>query len=233
MANTTKPLESKKVVKKITRVKTLNEKQPFKPQIEEINKPQKTNNFLTNLKKYTAWMALIGALVLLFWGVSKFMVVAWVNKKPITRVEYYNLLEQKDGQKVKEQLIKDRLLTDEAAKNKVNITQDEINQEITKIESQVGGKDQLNQELGFRGITEKEFIQSIKNNLIIQKLFGQEINISDDDITKFIEQNKAQLPDPVDDPTKTQIKDYLKQQKVQEKYDAWLQSALNSRQVVR
>src|SRR5437763_1391236 len=60
-------------------------------------------------------LGLVGLAVVLFL-ISKYMVVAWVDNKPITRFEYYSSLEKKYGKDVREQLIVEKLINDEAQK---------------------------------------------------------------------------------------------------------------------
>lgn len=183
-----------------------------------------------NVKKLSIFALILGLLALGYL-VSKFLVVAWVDKKPITRFEYFKALDQKYGKEVKEQLIVEQLINAEALKNGSKVEAFELEAEIKKIEEQQGGKDKLDQILQVQGISQTEFKKLVRLQLLKQKLFGKDITISDDEVKKFLsDQNQL---DPVDDKQKEEIKQQLKQQKINTNFNNWLKEALQSSRVSR
>ncbi|MBI2022080.1 SurA N-terminal domain-containing protein [Candidatus Daviesbacteria bacterium] len=175
-----------------------------------------------------------GIVLLLYFG-SKFMVVAWVDKQPITRIEYYQAMERRIGDDMKEKLITDKLLYSEARKKNINVTDKEIQDQIKKIEDESGGAANVDQILSLRGISRQELPELVKQQIIKERIFGPEVKVTDEEVDKYIAENRPsdQAQQPVDDKTKATIKDQLKQQKVNQKYSQWIQDQLKSSRVVK
>lgn len=175
---------------------------------------------------------LLFGLVLLAFLASRFLVVAWVDNKPITRWDYYKTLDAKYGKDIKEQLIVQDLVQSEANKRKVTVSQEELNKEVQKIETEQGGADKLNQILQIQGISQDEFKNLVRLQILKQKMFAQDVTVSDDDVNKYIEENKAQF-ETVDDQLKANLKEELLQQKINTNFNNWLQGVLESSRVKR
>lgn len=175
----------------------------------------------------------------LLMAASKYWVVAWVDNKPVTKLELYSMLEKRDQGKTSEELIVEKLLQSEGQKQKQSISDAEVEAEVKKVETQQGGKEQLDQVLAANGTTYEDFRQLVKRQLLIQKLFGQGINITDEDVNKYIEENKDALPPSVmENPEssetaqlKESVKEQLKWTQVSQNYSKWVQEALNSPRV--
>lgn len=177
---------------------------------------------------------ILGFLVLVSLGflASKYLVVAWVDKIPVTAFEYYKILDQKFGKEVKEQLIVEQLINNEAVDRGISITEDEINKEIVKVEKEQGGKEGLQEVLNMNGISQDEFKKLVRLQLVRQKMFGQNINITDEEVNKFIVDNKEQYP-TVNDEVKKEVKESLRQQKVNQDFQKWLSENLQGKRVTR
>lgn len=199
-----------------------------------VASPKRKVTFLPKISKKVL-MSLVGLVLLVglvFLG-AKYLVVAWVNNKPITRFEYYSQLDKKNGAEIKDQLIRERLVADEAAKRGVKVGQGEADARAKQIEDQQGGAEQLNQRLQLSGLTRDDFVELVKQQVIIEKMFGQGINVTDEDVTKFIEDNKEQMPEVIDDKVKGQVREEIKQQKINEGYSKWLDEAMKSKSVIK
>jgi foldase protein PrsA len=195
-------------------------------------------------KKMGILLAIVlGVGLLLFFG-SRFLVVAWVDQKPITRFEYLQQLDNRYGKDLKEELIVQKLLENEAQKKNINISNQELGDEIKKIEEQQGGADKLNQILQAQNISRDEFSKLIKLQLMRTKLFSEGASISDEEVNKYIDENKEALPvnkdeqgndiDPkTDQKLKDSIKEQLLQQKINQSFSTWLQENLQGSRVSR
>lgn len=193
----------------------------------------RTNRLNSMIKKYGLMLVAFLIVIGIFWVISKYLVVAWVNKKPITRFEYYSALEKKDGEAIRNQLIQQKLLTDEAVKKGVRITDQEVADRIKQIETQQGGAQALDQALEFNGLSRTDLNGIIKQQITKERVFGENVNITDADVNKYVEEHKAELPETVDDKIKSQIKEELKLQQVTTNYNNWLKNELNSKNVIR
>ena len=190
-------------------------------------------------KKYiyavVAVLVLVGALFL----ASQMWVVAWVDNKPVTKFELYSLLEKRDQGKTAEELVVQKLLMSEGQKQKQTVSDSEIEAEIKKVEEQQGGAAELDQILQVNQTTREEFRKLVELQLVKQKLFGKDINITDEDVTKYIEENKAMLPPAaLENPESSEaaklregVKEQLKQMKINESFNTWLEEAMNSPRV--
>jgi parvulin-like peptidyl-prolyl isomerase len=195
------------------------------------------------VSRKTAYIALLalGVVVLLF-AANKYLVVAWVDKMPVTVFEYYNTLSKRYGKDVSEELIVQKLLESEAKAKGIVISDEDLNAEIKKIEDQQGGADKLQQILTAQNISQDEFQRLVKLQLMRSKLFADGAMVSDSEVDQYIEENKdAFAPtsdangvttDPkTDQKLRDSIKEQLQQQKTNASFSAWLQGARQSDRV--
>lgn len=194
--------------------------------------------FLKQPKNLYFFMGVLGFAVVAIL-LSKYLVVAWVDNKPITRFELYSNLEKRFGKDTREQLIVEKLIVSEAIKRNVVVSEDDINTEIKKIEQLQGGSEQLSQLLKLQSISQSEFKYLVKLQIIRQKVFGQNVNISDEDVKKYVDENKESLSlqgvssDNVTGEAQLKIKEELKQAKVNEEFNKWLEETLKSPRIKR
>lgn len=197
----------------------------------QVNKLKEVKN---KIPRKIFWGVLLGlGLVLLGWLASKYLIVAWVDGQPVTRIELLSELEKRYGKDTREQLIVQKLIANEAKNRGTTVSNDEINTEIKRIEQEQGGADKLQQVLQLQGISQTEFKELIRLQLLRQKMFGSNATVSDEEVTQYIEQNKEQLPEQVDDALRARIKEEIKQQKIATDYNTWLQEALGGTRVKR
>lgn len=197
----------------------------------QINKLKEVKNKVPS-KIFWGALVVLG-LVLLGWIFSKYLVVAWVDGQPVTRIELLSELEKRYGKDTREQLIVQKLIANEAKNRGISIQDDEINSETSRIEQEQGGADKLQQVLELQGISQTEFKELVRLQLLRQKMFGANVSASDEEVNQYIEQNKAQLPEEVDEALKSRIKEEIKQQKIAADYNSWLQEALGGSRVKR
>jgi len=151
------------------------------------------------------------------------LVVAEVNDKKITKAEYdskledikkimeqyygENVFESKDGKKtlkeIKQQLL-DELIFNEiclqrAKEMGIEITQEELMEELNALEALYGGKDQFQVVLEEQNMTQDKFKEELYSQLIIQKLkdeITQNVAVSEDEIKKYYEENRDEFKKP-------------------------------------
>ena len=147
------------------------------------------------------------------------LVVATVNGRQISRLNLIRELEKKDGKTVLESLITEQLISQEAEKRKITLLDAEINKEISTIEKSVAKQGQnLDLLLTQQGMTRSDLLKQVKIQLLLKKMVGQNIIVTDKEINDYIDKNKASLPSGTDPATlKPQIKTQLEQQKANEK----------------
>ena len=129
-------------------------------------------------------------LVLVFWLLRKYYIVATVNGQPVSRFELNSRLNSQFSDSVLDQLINERLILGAARQEGIFITADEIESRVKKIEENLGGKMSLNEALSMQGLDTTTFRRQLELQLSIEKLFDKQTSVSSTDIEKYLENNK-------------------------------------------
>ncbi|EOD00014.1 peptidylprolyl isomerase [Caldisalinibacter kiritimatiensis] len=122
--------------------------------------------------------------------VSDNSVVAKVNGESITKDELYEALVKQNGEKVLEGLITEKVIELEAAKENIKVSQEEIDNRISDIIGEYGDEEQFKQMVESYGYTMDDVKNDIKRSIKIEKLLEPQIEISEEEMKAFFEQNK-------------------------------------------
>jgi parvulin-like peptidyl-prolyl isomerase len=154
-------------------------------------------------------------------------IVATVNGKPISRLALIKELEKQGGKKVLDDLITETLIQGEAVKQNATVSNDEVNQEIVKIEEQLKQQNRnLDDVLKTQGMDRATLITQIKTQKLVEKLALKSIPaVTDKDIDDYIAANKDSFPkEATTEEIRSQVKSQLEQQKKSEAAQTWLTS---------
>jgi len=158
---------------------------------------------LTNSKKQrdllitvlSVSLVVVSALAIFFaittYKAKKDTVVARVGDTKITKDELYNTLAKHNGESALDSLINYKIIDLELKKNNLEVTDEEIQEELKKVKEQTGGEETFNQMLAYYSYTEADFKNDIKYNTGIRKLLEPTIEITEDEMKKYFEENKA------------------------------------------
>jgi len=162
----------------------------------------------------------------LFYFGRRFFVVALVNGRPITRIALIKELEKQGGQQVLDGLITKSLILQAAKKEKVVVSQEEINQAVRQLRENFSSQGQnLSDLLALQGITENDLKEQIKIQKLAEKIAGKDVQVSDQEVNDYLEQNKELIPQDADqEEIKNSVREQLRQQKLNEKIQNWIQS---------
>ena len=149
---------------------------------------------------------------------KNWFVVAMVNNRPITSIELYQKLNQQYGQAVLDSLIQEKLIKNEAKKQKVAVSTKELDGRLKEIEEQLGGKEALDYALKSRNLSLEQVKDQIKTQLLVEKMLGKDVEVTDADVETFIKDNPT-----AKDLSKDKIKEQVRSQKINEKFPAWLE----------
>ncbi|MCL5438936.1 MAG: SurA N-terminal domain-containing protein [Patescibacteria group bacterium] len=151
-------------------------------------------------------------------------IVATVNGQPISRLSVINELEGQAGKQVLDQLVTKSLILQEAKKQNVNISQKDIDSEIEKVKKELEKNGQsLDQLMQFQNLTKEKLNEQIKIQLIIDRILGKNITVTDKEVNDYLEKNKDVLDkNKSQDELKVGIKDQIKQQKLSDEFKAWV-----------
>ena len=179
-------------------------------------------------KKWLYPLVIAGVLVLAT-GCSqeKEEIVATVGDEKITKEELYDTLVKVSGQQALDMMIEDKVIAMELKKEKVTVSDEEVEAELaTQIES-TGGDEAFAAALEQGGITEEEFKKSITEYLSIRKVVEPRIKITDEELKAYFDENKETLStegekEAVLEDHKDDIKKLLIEQGMQTEYVDWL-----------
>ncbi len=109
-------------------------------------------------------------------------IVAKVNGEPIYRQELVDELVKRYGNQVLNELIMKKLVEQEAKKQGITVTDDEINKYMSQMEKSMGGKESMDIKLKNANITRQDVVKDIRYNLLLKKLILKEIDENDKEI---------------------------------------------------
>lgn len=241
-------MATKKIVKKTTTKtpaspakktvpakKTTTKKAPAKTSVKaatpvsipETEKPKTaTTQQQQSVKLRKSYVALIIVIVILGAALYYFrgwFVAAVVNGQPISRLEVVQQAEKQSGKQTLDTLVRDALIEQEAKKENVTVSDQEVNSEITTLQNNLKKQGQsLDEVLATQGMSLDDLKRLIKLDKLVQKMVGKNVKVSDQEINDYIAKNKDTLPNTDDATLKKQVKAQLTQQKTNEAVQTWL-----------
>jgi len=161
------------------------------------------------------------------------VVAATVNNKPIWRWQLVSELEKQGGKQVLDNLVTQQLILQEAQKQGVVITDDDLNKEVEAIEAnlktQGGDLDSL---LSFQGQTREDFRESLRTRILIKKILADKATVTDEEARKFFDENKTQFPaNSKYEDVQGEVKETLVEQKIGQVYQEWIDQVKANSQV--
>jgi foldase protein PrsA len=191
---------------------------------------------LPKIKISTKWfkenkilsIGFIAVLIAFIFGyfLKGYFVAALVNGKPISRLRVIRELEKKQGLSALDNIITEELIRQEAKKKGLSVSKAEVDAEMASIETSLKSQSQtLDQILAAQGMTRSDLIKNIELQKLIEKILTDKVTVSDAEVQKYIDDNKASFPEGTNmDEVKTLVKQQLIQQKVSTEFQTWLDS---------
>ena len=138
--------------------------------------------------------ALLGILLVLAISVTgckkEEVVVAKVNNEVITKDDLYEILVKQNGEQLLNSLISEKIINIEAEKQKIEVSEEDIQKEIDKIAGNYGGEEAFNQAMQYYGYTLEDIKNDLAMNIKIKKLLEPSISISEEEMKNYFETNK-------------------------------------------
>ncbi|MCY9669743.1 peptidylprolyl isomerase [Paenibacillus alginolyticus] len=122
--------------------------------------------------------------------------VAKVNGVNISTDQLYKAMLVSGGQQTLDSLISDELINQEAQKTGIQITDEDIQKEISSIQSSYASNDEFQQALTSYGMTLDDLKKNMKSQVLLKKILEPQITISDDEIKQYYDQNIESLKVP-------------------------------------
>jgi foldase protein PrsA len=136
-----------------------------------------------------AVLVVVAAAVFIFFS-TRSEVVAKIGQESVTKDELYSFFLEQNGEAALDTLITKNLIAQEVKKEKVSVSQDEVDKELQKLIDSYGGQEALDQTLATSGLTMEDLEQDVKTNLQIEKLLESRIEITEEELKKYFDENK-------------------------------------------
>ncbi len=195
----------------------------------EISSKKLSQDYLKYLpsKRISIALILIGLGAILYLNKDWF-VAGTVNGKPVLASEVNQRLNDTYRTQVLNQIINEKIIEQEAQSKGVSISDDVVNSKIKEIEDQYGGADTFNSLLSQQGVTRDQFTKQTKLQLVVENLYKDSLNPTEEEIQKFMEENSS-LPEATE-PAKFRelASSQIKQQKLSEVFSQKFQELRSS-----
>jgi len=152
--------------------------------------------------------------------------VASINGQKISKQQLYDVMVKSNGEEALNSLISKKLVELETSKQKIVISDEELQNELQKYYDNYGGQAGFNEALAANGYTLEEFKQEIVNELSIRKNLEPQITITDEELKTYFEENKtlftAEGQEANFEASKDEVREALLQTKLEEEYSTWI-----------
>lgn len=195
---------------------------PSKTKTEAIKETKEPSvSYLLKGKKLL--LPILGVVILILalgFIFKSLFVAAVINNHPITRYELDKELERQGGQQVLDSKVTEILILQEAKKQKIEISQADVDAKVKSLEDQITAQGQnLDTLLQQQKQTRADLNQQVKIQLIIEKMIGSSLQATDEEAKVFFDANKSYYPQGTTfESQKESIKSQLVQQKMSEKF---------------
>jgi len=146
-----------------------------------------------NWKKSLLKAGILSSLLVVAVGCSNEESIASVEGEKITKDELYEVLVSSQGEQAVAALIDEKVIALEVKKKKIKISDEEIDKELETYIENAGGQEAFEATLEQNGITEAQLKENIVQCLSIRKLIEPRIDITDEEIKAYFDENSAQF----------------------------------------
>ena len=164
---------------------------------------------------------LAGALVLvvlatLFIYRRHWVIAALVNNRPVTSIEVLSRAYRTYRKEITDQIVNERLVFDEARRQGALPSESEVQDKIKEVEERYGGKEEFDALLLQNNQTRANLVTNIKTLLAMEKMYGELVTVTDDDVEAYLKENSVEAADEV--ARKEEAKKAVREQKLNQLY---------------
>ncbi len=177
---------------------------------------------------------LLGAVSVLLYENKHHFVVARVDGTFITRSKLNSALMDAYGRNMLDELITRHLVESEVEKRNIEVTEEELAVKIIEVEEQVvqGTGMELEEYLDTMGMGFGEFEKNIRTQLKIEKILRSEVEVSEEEIEIFLEQNEEFFGGESREENREEALEILTEQAMNRFYQEWLTSVREEAEIV-
>lgn len=148
-------------------------------------------------RKWIFWVAGIGAVifaaVIAYFAFNQSEAVAYVDGEEITKEELSDRLIALYGENVLNQLIVNKMIEIDAKKQGIEVTDDELNEELDQYYNMYGGEENFTSFLEMGGFEIDDFKEDVKRSLLLDRILEERIEITEEEMKEYFEENKEQF----------------------------------------
>ncbi|MEW8970624.1 MAG: peptidylprolyl isomerase [Mesobacillus sp.] len=147
--------------------------------------------FMKNNKLPIVFGVIVLGLLLIFaTAFTKTETAASINGEKITKDELNTKLTEMYGADILDSLITNKVIEMEASKEKVKVTGNEIDDELTKLQESYGGEEAFAAALEQNQVSMDRIREDIEVYLLAEKMIGASIDVSEEEMKNYFEENK-------------------------------------------
>lgn len=124
-------------------------------------------------------------------------VVAKVNGVAITRQQFLDLLEAEYGFYALQELVQKELIRQKAEQMEISVDEAEFNETWELIVAQLGGPQMMQLMLLQNGISERQFREQLRWNMLVSALAGAEVEVTEETLQQWFEANRNRYDQPL------------------------------------
>lgn len=177
----------------------INEEQQIGASPETVTAPKeevqvKKENIVIRKKNLIAFAVVLVMIAFIYFYKGLF-IAATVNGSPVSRISVIQSLEKSSGKQALNNLITRKIIADEVRKQNITVSDEELQAGIKEIRDQVAAQGgTLEQVLAQQGITLDDFEKNERIQIQVEKLLGDKIMVTDAEVSKYITENKLNIP---------------------------------------
>ena len=118
-------------------------------------------------------------------------VVAKVGDEEITEADLNDVLVERYGAETLNTMISETIIEKEVDKADIEVSEEEIEEELENMAAQYGGMQGLQMAMQQAGLEEENLKEEIETNIALEKLLEPEMDITDEAMKEYYEENKA------------------------------------------
>lgn len=122
--------------------------------------------------------------------------VATVNGTDIKKDKLYDALVDAGGKQTLDSLITEELVNQEASKKGIKVTDADVTKEMDDIKKGFSSDEEFQMALQQSGMSVEDLKKQMNMQVQIRKLLEPEVKVTDDDIKKYFDENKASFNTP-------------------------------------
>lgn len=193
----------------------------------ELSKTPKRNN------KALYVLLLVGALIGVVLLNRKMYLAATVNGAPVFRWDLNAVLTSRFGEQTLEGIVSEMLIEQAATKEGIDITDEELAARQQQIVESLGGDVSIDDLLRYQGMSKEDFDKQIRTQILVEKILGKDIVITDDDVTNFISTNSAMLVATEESKMREEARQAILDNEIGKRVQSWFNELKDAADIMR